>query len=96
MAGARHLTLLWRSVNSGAEREWCEIIIGEVKSFFQYELAHFKQLRRRGLNPALACLGIVSALDKAKEMDRNQFLLLNMCVRGDKDIFSVMETLEEG
>jgi len=42
------------------------------------------------LEPAHA---LARAVDKAQEMTRDQTLLLNMCGRGDKDIFSVMEAL---
>ncbi len=48
-----------------------------------------------GIIPALEpAHALARALDKAKDMDRDQILLLNMCGRGDKDIFSVMEMLE--
>ena len=50
-----------------------------------------------GIIPALEpSHALARALDKAKEMDRDQILLLNMCGRGDKDIFSVMDALGEG
>ncbi len=50
-----------------------------------------------GIIPALEpSHALARALDKAMEMDRDQILLLNMCGRGDKDIFSVMEMLGEG
>ena len=49
-----------------------------------------------GIIPALEpSHALARALDKAKEMDRDQILLLNMCGRGDKDIFSVMDALGE-
>ncbi len=48
-----------------------------------------------GIIPALEpSHALARAVDKAKEMDRDQVLLLNMCGRGDKDIFSVMDALE--
>ena len=48
-----------------------------------------------GIIPALEpSHALARAVDKAMEMDRDQILLLNMCGRGDKDIFSVMEMLE--
>ena len=48
-----------------------------------------------GIIPALEpSHALARALDKAMEMDRDQILLLNMCGRGDKDIFSVMDALE--
>ncbi len=47
-----------------------------------------------GIIPALEpSHAIARAVDKAMEMDRDQILLLNMCGRGDKDIFSVMDAL---
>jgi tryptophan synthase beta chain len=50
-----------------------------------------------GIIPALEpSHALARAVDKAMEMDRDQILLLNMCGRGDKDIFSVMEMLGEG
>jgi tryptophan synthase beta chain len=50
-----------------------------------------------GIIPALEpAHALARAMDKAKDMGRDQILLLNMCGRGDKDIFSVMEMLEEG
>ncbi len=47
-----------------------------------------------GIIPALEpSHALARAIDKAKTMDRDQILLLNMCGRGDKDIFSVMDAL---
>lgn len=47
-----------------------------------------------GIIPALEpSHALARALDKAQAMSRNEILLLNMCGRGDKDIFSVMEIL---
>jgi tryptophan synthase beta chain len=47
-----------------------------------------------GIIPALEpSHALARAMDKAMAMDRDQILLLNMCGRGDKDIFSVMEML---
>ncbi|WP_411816921.1 tryptophan synthase subunit beta [Hyphococcus sp. DH-69] len=47
-----------------------------------------------GIIPALEpSHALARAIDKAQEMDRDQILLLNMCGRGDKDIFSVMDAL---
>ncbi|NOX96442.1 MAG: tryptophan synthase subunit beta, partial [Alphaproteobacteria bacterium] len=49
-----------------------------------------------GIIPALEpSHALARAVDKAQEMDRDQILLLNMCGRGDKDIFAVMEMLGE-
>ena len=51
--------------------------------------------RLEGIIPALEpSHALARAFDKAGEMDADQILLLNMCGRGDKDIFSVMEILE--
>ena len=47
-----------------------------------------------GIIPALEpSHALARAVDKAQAMDRDQILLLNMCGRGDKDIFSVMDAL---
>ena len=47
-----------------------------------------------GIIPALEpSHALARALDKAAEMSRDEILLLNMCGRGDKDIFSVMDVL---
>ncbi len=51
--------------------------------------------RLEGIIPALEpSHALARAVDKAKEMDAGQILLLNMCGRGDKDIFSVMDALD--
>ena len=48
-----------------------------------------------GIIPALEpSHALARAVEKAQAMERDQVLLLNMCGRGDKDIFSVMEILE--
>ncbi len=50
-----------------------------------------------GIIPALEpSHALARAIDKAKEMSCDEILLLNMCGRGDKDIFSVMDALGEG
>ena len=50
-----------------------------------------------GIIPALEpAHALARAVDKAMEMSRDQILLLNMCGRGDKDIFSVMDALGGG
>ena len=47
-----------------------------------------------GIIPALEpSHALARALDRAAEMDRDQILLLNMCGRGDKDIFTVAQAL---
>jgi len=48
-----------------------------------------------GIIPALEpAHALARAVEKAGEMSRDQILLMNMCGRGDKDVFSVMEMLE--
>ena len=50
-----------------------------------------------GIIPALEpAHALARAVDKAQAMSRDEILLLNMCGRGDKDIFSVMEMLGDG
>ncbi len=50
-----------------------------------------------GIIPALEpAHALARAVDKAMEMDRDQVLLMNMCGRGDKDIFTVMDLLGGG
>ncbi|MFQ5564125.1 MAG: tryptophan synthase subunit beta [Parvularculaceae bacterium] len=52
--------------------------------------------RLEGIIPALEpAHALARAVDKASSMDRNAILLMNMCGRGDKDIFSVMDALGE-
>ncbi|MEZ5893989.1 MAG: tryptophan synthase subunit beta [Parvularculaceae bacterium] len=47
-----------------------------------------------GIIPALEpAHALARAVEKAAQMDRDQILLMNMCGRGDKDIFSVMDLL---
>ncbi len=47
-----------------------------------------------GIIPALEpSHALARAIDRAQAMSRDEILLLNMCGRGDKDIFSVMEIL---
>ncbi len=47
-----------------------------------------------GIIPALEpAHALARALDKAAAMGREQILIVNMCGRGDKDIFSVMDRL---
>ncbi|MEL6361912.1 MAG: tryptophan synthase subunit beta [Pseudomonadota bacterium] len=49
-----------------------------------------------GIIPALEpSHALARALEKAADMGEDQILLLNMCGRGDKDIFSVMDYLGE-
>ena len=50
--------------------------------------------RLEGIIPALEpAHALARAVDKAAEMDRDAILLLNMCGRGDKDIFTVMDLI---
>ncbi len=49
-----------------------------------------------GIIPALEpAHALARAVDKAQTMARDDILLLNMCGRGDKDIFAVMDILEK-
>ncbi|MEL7488499.1 MAG: tryptophan synthase subunit beta, partial [Pseudomonadota bacterium] len=60
-------------------------------------LASFQLCARlEGIIPALEpSHALARAMEKAAAMDEDQILLLNMCGRGDKDIFSVMDALGE-
>ena len=50
--------------------------------------------RLEGIIPALEpSHALARAVEKAGQMDRDQILLLNLCGRGDKDLFSVMDHL---
>ncbi len=50
--------------------------------------------RLEGIIPALEpSHALARALDVAAEMDRDEILLLNMCGRGDKDVFTVAKAL---
>ena len=50
--------------------------------------------RTEGIIPALEPSHAIAAVAKrAKEMDRDQVILANLCGRGDKDIFTVAEKL---
>ncbi|GGY47089.1 tryptophan synthase subunit beta [Parvularcula lutaonensis] len=50
--------------------------------------------RKEGIIPALEpSHALARALDAAAEMDEDQILLLNMCGRGDKDVFTVAAAL---
>ncbi len=53
--------------------------------------------RTEGIIPALEPSHAIAAVAKrAKEMDRDQIILANLCGRGDKDIFTVAEKLGVG
>ncbi|MEO1708014.1 MAG: tryptophan synthase subunit beta [Pseudomonadota bacterium] len=58
-------------------------------------LAHFQLCARlEGIIPALEpAHALARAMDLIQTMDREKILILNMCGRGDKDIFSVMAAL---
>ena len=62
----------------------------------QEALAAFQLCAKlEGIIPALEpSHALARAIDKAGEMNEDQILLMNMCGRGDKDIFSVMDILE--
>ena len=50
--------------------------------------------RKEGIIPALEpSHALARALEMAGEMEREEILLLNMCGRGDKDVFTVAEAL---
>ena len=50
--------------------------------------------RTEGIIPALEPSHAIAAVQKrAKEMDRDEIILANLCGRGDKDIFTVAEKL---
>ncbi|WP_189338320.1 tryptophan synthase subunit beta [Sphingobium sp. SCG-1] len=81
----------------GPEHSWLKDI-GRV----QYEsvtdteaLDAFQLLcRTEGIIPALEPSHAIAAVArKAREMDRDQIILANLCGRGDKDIFTVAEAL---
>jgi len=61
-------------------------------------LDHFQLCSRlEGIIPALEpAHALARAIDIAAQMDRDSLLILNMCGRGDKDIFSVMDALGAG
>ena len=53
--------------------------------------------RSEGIIPALEpAHALARALDRMRTMREDQILLLNMCGRGDKDVFTVAEALGEG
>ena len=50
--------------------------------------------RTEGIIPALEPSHAIAAVARvAREMDRDQIVLCNLCGRGDKDIFTVAEAL---
>jgi tryptophan synthase beta chain len=81
----------------GPEHSWLKEI-GRVQydSVTDVEaLAAFQLLcRTEGIIPALEPAHAIAAVEReAKEMDRDQIILANLCGRGDKDIFTVAEAL---
>jgi tryptophan synthase beta chain len=81
----------------GPEHSWLKEI-GRVRydSVTDTEaLAAFQLLcRTEGIIPALEPAHAIAAVEReAKNMDRDQIILANLCGRGDKDIFTVAEAL---
>ncbi|WP_397578518.1 tryptophan synthase subunit beta [Sphingorhabdus sp.] len=81
----------------GPEHSWLKEI-GRVRydSVTDTEaLAAFQLLcRTEGIIPALEPAHAIAAVEReAKKMDRDQIILVNLCGRGDKDIFTVAEAL---
>jgi tryptophan synthase beta chain len=81
----------------GPEHSWLHSI-GRVEytSITDVEALDAFQLlcRTEGIIPALEPSHAIAAVAKrAREMDRDQIILANLCGRGDKDIFTVAEAL---
>ena len=81
----------------GPEHSWLHSI-GRVEytSVTDVEALDAFQLlcRTEGIIPALEPAHAIAAVAKvAREMDRDQIILANLCGRGDKDIFTVAEAL---
>jgi tryptophan synthase beta chain len=81
----------------GPEHSWLHSI-GRVEytSITDTEALDAFQLlcRTEGIIPALEPSHAIAAVTKrAREMDRDQIILANLCGRGDKDIFTVAEAL---
>ncbi len=81
----------------GPEHSWLhEIGRVEYTSITDTEALDAFQLlcRTEGIIPALEPAHAIAAVAKrAREMDRDQIILANLCGRGDKDIFTVAEAL---
>ena len=53
-------------------------------------------MRTEGLIPALESThGFVVALKEAKTMSKDQIIIVNMSGRGDKDIFTIADALDD-
>ena len=81
----------------GPEHSWLKDIgrVAYTSCTDDDALAAFQQLcRTEGIIPALEPAHAISAVvERAKDMDRDQIILANLCGRGDKDIFTVAEAL---
>ncbi|MET3826145.1 MULTISPECIES: tryptophan synthase subunit beta [Sphingomonas] len=81
----------------GPEHSWLhEIGRVEYTAITDTEALDAFQLlcRTEGIIPALEPAHAIAAVAKrAREMDRDQIILANLCGRGDKDIFTVAEAL---
>ncbi|WP_370336134.1 tryptophan synthase subunit beta [Parvularcula marina] len=81
----------------GPEHAWLhEIGRVEYQSSTDKEALDMFQLlsKLEGIIPALEpAHALARTLDKARELKRDQIVLMNLCGRGDKDIFSVAEHL---
>ncbi|MEM6649499.1 MAG: tryptophan synthase subunit beta [Pseudomonadota bacterium] len=66
-----------------------------VSATDQEALEMFQLLTKlEGIIPALEpCHALARAIERAAEMEQDKILILNMCGRGDKDIFAVAEHL---
>jgi len=81
----------------GPEHSWLHEIgrveytaIGDTEALDAFQLL----CRTEGIIPALEPAHAIAAVAKrAREMDRDQIILANLCGRGDKDIFTVAEAL---
>ena len=81
----------------GPEHSWLKDIgrVAYTSCTDDDALAAFQQLcRTEGIIPALEPAHAISAVvERAKDMDRDQIILANLCGRGDKDIFTVADAL---
>jgi len=81
----------------GPEHSWLHEIgrveytaIGDTEALDAFQLL----CRTEGIIPALEPAHAIAAVAKrARDMDRDQIILANLCGRGDKDIFTVAEAL---
>jgi len=83
----------------GPEHSWLHETgrVQYISATDEEALAAFQLCARlEGIIPALEpAHALARALDKAGEMERDGILLMNLCGRGDKDVFSVMKALGE-